>query len=65
MRETVPIFEKSNLTIEEAAELFNIGINKIRELTNDDNCKYVLWVGSKRLIKRKLFEAYLETQFSI
>ena len=48
----VPIWEKSNLTLEEAAAYSGIGINKLREITNEDKCKFVLWVGNKRLIKR-------------
>ena len=59
----VPIWEKSNLTLEEAAA--SIGVNKIRELSNDENCPFVLWVGSKRLIKRKLFDKYIEECYSI
>lgn len=62
---TVPIGEKSNLTLDEAAAYFNIGVNKLREISNDDNCTFVLWVGSKRLIKRKAFDAYLEKAYSI
>lgn len=61
----VPIWEKSNLTIEEAAAYSGIGVNKIRELSNDENCPFVLWVGSKRLIKRKLFDKYIEECYSI
>lgn len=62
---SVPINLKILLTIKEAAELFNIGENKIKELTNDNDCKFVLWNGSKRLIKRKAFEDYLLRQYSI
>ena len=65
MNSTVPIWEKANLTFEEAAAYFNIGVNKIREISNDDNCTFVLWVGNKRLIKRKMFDAYLEKAYSI
>lgn len=65
MRYEVPIWEKSNLTMEEAAAYFGIGINKLRELTNDDNCKFVLWIGTKRLIKRRAFESYLEHAYSL
>lgn len=61
----VPIWEKSTLTLEEASAYSNIGINKLREITNDDDCKFVLWVGNKRLIKRRLFEYYIENSFSI
>jgi excisionase family DNA binding protein len=61
----VPIWEKSNLTLEEAAAYSGIGINKTRELTNEQNCNFVLFVGSKRLIKRRLFDAYIEKIYSI
>lgn len=61
----VPVWEKANLTLEEAAKYSNIGVNKLRDISNDENCTFVLWVGSKRLIKRKLFEAYLEKAYSI
>ena len=55
----VPIWEKVTLTIEEAAAYSNIGINKLREMTNDPRCSYVIWCGSRRLIKRKEFEKFI------
>ncbi len=61
----VPIWEKSNLSLEEAAAYSGIGINKLRELTNKKNCRFVLWVGNKRLIKRRLFDQYIEREYSI
>lgn len=61
----VPIQEKSNLTIEEAAAYSGIGINKLRELTNERGCKFVLWIGNKRLIKRRLFDQFIEQTYSI
>ncbi len=61
----VPIWEKTNLTVEEAASYSGVGRNKIKELSNDDRCPFVLWVGTKRLIKRKQFDEYLEKMFSI
>ena len=61
----VPIWEKSNLTLEEAAAYFNIGQNKLRELTNEKNCDFVIWVGTKRLIKRLKLEEYLAKAYSI
>lgn len=65
MRQEVPIWEKSNLTLEEAAAYFNIGINKIRELSDSDDCTFVLWCGKKRLIKRLKFTEYIDKQFSV
>lgn len=61
----VPVWEKSNLTLEEAAAYFNIGVNKLRDLTDDKNCSFVLWVGTKRLIKKTALENYLSKQYSI
>ena len=61
----IPIWEKSNLTLEEAAAYYNIGVGKLRELTNDDRCKFVLWVGNKRLIKKDLFNKYLNEMYSV
>lgn len=65
MKHEVPIWEKSNLTLEEASAYFGIGINKLRELTNEKNCRYVIWRGNKRLIKRKMFDDYLAKTYSI
>lgn len=63
--EKIPVWEKANLSLEEAAAYFGIGINKLRDMTNESNCPFVLWNGSKRLIKRKALEKYLEAAYSI
>ena len=62
---SVPVWEKANLNLEEAAAYFGIGINKLRDMSNDENCPFVLWNGSKWLIKRKALEKYLESSYSI
>ena len=61
----VPIWEKSNLTLEEAAAYSGVGINKLRTLSDEEDCNFVLWVGSKRLIKRRAFDRFIESAFSI
>lgn len=61
----VPIWEKAALTIEEAAAYSNIGIHKLREITDKDDSFLVLWVGKKRLIKRKALEKYIDKTYSI
>ena len=53
------IAEKAMLTIEEAAKYSNIGQGKIRELTKDPRCNFVLHSGRNVLIKRKIFEDFL------
>lgn len=60
MKETVPIKDKLNLTIEEAAAYSNIGINKLRSMADDPSCPFVLYIGKRRVIKRREFERYLE-----
>lgn len=56
----IPVWEKVNLTLAEAAALFNIGINEIRFLSDMPGCKFVIFKGTHRLIKRKKFEEYLD-----
>ena len=65
MRCEIPVWEKVNLTLEEAAAYSNIGINRLRELSDGDQCPFVLFVGNKRLIKRKQFDSYLAEAYSI
>lgn len=61
----IHIWEKANLTLEEAVAYSGIGTGKLREITNDRDCNFVLWVGSKRLIKKRLFDKFIEQVFSI
>lgn len=61
----VPIWEKQNLTIEEAAAYSNIGVKKLRELTANQNCPFVLWIGNRRLIKKQKFDKYMNDSYSI
>ena len=58
----VPVWEKMNLTIEEAAAYSNIGINKIDSLLREPACPFVLYIGRKKLVKRKEFERYIERE---
>lgn len=61
----VPIWQKSNLTLEEAAAYTGIGINKLRDMSNDESCQYVLWVGTRRMLKRRKLDEYLDNAFSV
>ena len=63
--ETVPIHKKLTLTIREAAEYSNIGINKIDSLLRTPNCPFVLYVGTKKLVKRKEFEQFISQKLII
>ena len=61
----VPIPQKLALTVPEAAEYSNIGLNKISELLRQPNCPFVLYVGTKKLVKREAFEEYIRKSLVI
>lgn len=61
----VPIHLKMNLTSKEAAEYSNIGINKIDSMLRTPNCPFVLYVDTKKLVKRKEFEEYISQSLII
>lgn len=56
----VPIWEKQNLTVKEAAAYSGIGESTIRSMLRQKNCEYLLRVGSKQMIKKKLFDKHIE-----
>lgn len=61
----VPISEKCLLTLEEAAAYTGIGICKLRKMSSSERCDFVLWNGSKRMLKKEKLKAYLEAAYSI
>ena len=61
----IPIWRKAKLSIEEAAAYSGIGMAKLYEMTESEDCPFVLWIGSRRMIKRKAFDEYIERQYSI
>ena len=64
-KKEIPFWEKTNLTLEEAAAYSGIGIHKLRELSDKEDCEFVLWIGTKRLLKRKKLDEYIERSYSI
>ena len=62
MNNIVPIWEKYTLTVEEAAEYFNNGEARIRNLVNENKtASYVMWKGTRPHIKRIKFEHYIDS----
>lgn len=61
----MPFWLKMNLTVKEAAVYSNIGINRIEELLKHPQCNFVLYVGNKKLVKRKEFEQYISKSLEI
>lgn len=64
--EKIPVWEKFALTIQEASQYFNIGEKKLRHLVQDhiDN-GFVLQNGNKILIKREMFERFINVTSAI
>ena len=57
----IPYWEKYMLTLREAAEYFHIGEKKMRQIVDDNlDANFLLESGNRVMIKRKLFEEYLD-----
>lgn len=56
----IPLYEKPFLSIEEASVYTGIGRDKLYELTNPEDCPFVLWIGNRRMIKRRVLMSTLK-----
>lgn len=65
IQEPIPIHVKPTLTIREASEYSSVGINRIDSLLRSPNCPFVLFVGTKKLVKREKFEQFLNDKLMI
>ena len=61
----IPLNLKLTRTVKEAAEYSNIGINRIDRMLRSPNCPFVLYVGRKKLVKRKEFEQFISNKLTI
>lgn len=61
----LPLEARPLLTLKEAALYTGIGINKLREMSNERNCDYVLFVGRKRMFKREALLKFLSEAYSV
>ena len=59
------ISEKFMLTISEASEYFNIGVKKLRRLSEDNLGKFAVQNGNHILIIRISLEEFLRTSSSV
>ena len=55
----------AHIGLKEAAIYTGIGINKLRDMSNERNCDYVLFVGRKRMFKRVALLKFLEQSYSV
>ena len=59
---SVPVCQKYLLTIAEAAAYFRIGQKKLRSIAEENpDADFILMNGNRVLIKRKLFEEYIDS----
>lgn len=61
----IPLNLKLTMTVKEAAQYSNIGINRIDRMLRSPNCPFVLYVGTKKLVKRKEFEQFISNKLII
>ena len=61
----IPLNLKLTMTVKEAAQYSNIGINRIDRMLRSPNCPLVLYVGTKKLVKRKEFEQFISNKLTI
>ena len=64
----VPMWKKFLLTVKEASLYFNIGENKMHSIVNDyldSDYKFVVQNGGRNMIKRQMFEEFLNQTTSI
>ncbi|NCD03990.1 MAG: helix-turn-helix domain-containing protein [Clostridia bacterium] len=64
-KEEIPLWEKITLPIDEAALYTGLGKAKLYEMTNREDCPFVIWIGKRRLIKREAFEEYIAKMYSV
>lgn len=65
VKNEIMLSQKYLLTLEEAAQYTGLGLQKLRDLSNSEECQFVLWNGSKRMFKRQKLEEYLNNAYSI
>ena len=59
------LYEDFTEGILDEEEYSNIGINKIDSMLRSPNCPFVLFVGTKKLVKRKEFEQFISEKLVI
>ena len=61
----VPIWERTLLTITEASDYTGVGICRLRRLADKPKNDLIVWVGSKKMYKRRKLDEYLENTETI
>ena len=62
----MPFWKRYVMTVEEASLYFRIGQTKLRAMIDQEpTAKYILWNGNRALIKRKIFEEFIDGSVSV
>lgn len=60
-KDIIPVWRRYILTIEEAANYYHIGENKLRLIADEHpNADFIIMNGNRVLIKRQKFEDFLD-----
>lgn len=64
-KNSIPIWLKYTLTVQETSKYFRIGDRKLRNLIDENpHADYILWNGNRPQIKRKIFEKYVDEKLT-
>ena len=61
----IPVWERPTITLQEAVDYTGLGRDKLKEISNSEDCDFVIWSGNRRLFKRKKLEEYIEKTYSL
>lgn len=65
-RNEMPWWQKYTLTLNEASKYFGIGYKKLKLFVQSHrDAEFVLWNGNRALIKRELFEQFLDSDIHV
>ena len=61
---TVTFPEKLTISTKEASEWSGIGINRLRDIMNDESCPFVIYIGTKKRVKVEKFKEWFDYTYS-
>ena len=61
----VRISEKPTLSLNEAVAYTGIGEKKLIQLSRAPKCDFIIYVGARRLFKRRKLVEFLESNYSV
>ncbi len=61
----VPIWERSLITVNEAADYTGIGTRRLRDLAAQPHANFAIWVGSRLMFNRRKLDEFLDNSVSI